>query len=61
MIKYENYCVFNVIIKQAFDSKPYLVDIVAALWAIDELKIELISVSRVGIGLNQIFWASIEN
>ena len=31
VIKYENHRVFNVIIKQSFDSKSYLVDIVAAL------------------------------
>ena len=65
VIKYENHCVFNVIIKQNFDSKPHLIDIVAALWALkhamDELKIESISVSRVGNGLNQISWVSIED
>ena len=65
VIKYENHCVFNIIIKQSFDSKPYLVDIVAALWALkhamDELKIESVSISRTGNGLNQISWSSIED
>ena len=64
VIKYEDNYVFNLIVKQSFDSKPYHKDIIAALWAfkyaMEELKIESISVSRVGNGLNQIFWPTIE-
>ena len=51
VIKYENHCVFNVIIKQSFDYKSYLVDIVAALWALkhamDELNIQSVQQERV--------------
>ena len=64
VIKYEHYCIFNVIVKQTFDSKPYLADIVSSLWALkyamDELKVESVNVSRVGNGLNQISWSTIE-
>ena len=64
-MKYKNHCVFHVIITQSFDSKPYLIDIVAALWALkhamDELKIESVNISRVGNGLYQISWSSIED
>ena len=64
VIKYEDNYVFNLIVKQSFDSKPYHKDIIAALWALkyamEELKIESISVSRVGNGLNQISWPTIE-
>ena len=64
VIKYEDNYVFNLIVKQSFDSKPYHKDIIAALWALkyamEELKIESISVSRVGNGLNQVSWPTIE-
>ena len=65
VIKYEHCCIFNVILKQTFDSKPYLADIVSSLWALkyamDELKVESVSVSRVGNGLNKISWSTIED
>ena len=62
--KYEEHCVFNLIIKETFDSKPYAVHISNALiglkHAMDELKINHASISRVGNGIHQISWSFIE-
>ena len=51
VIKYENYSVFYAIIKETFDSRPYLSDISDTLWALkhamNELQVKTISVSRI--------------
>ena len=65
VIKHENYCIFYLIIKQTFDSKPYLQDIIASIHglkvAMDSLKIKTVSISRIGNGFNQISWPTVES
>ena len=56
--KYDHQCVFNLIIKETFDSKPYIKYITDASMglklAMDELKYKTVSISRIGNGLIQI-------
>ena len=62
--RYEDQCVFHLIIKSTFDSKPYITDVINTLSALkiamNELNIKSASISRVGNGLNQISWPVIE-
>ena len=63
--KYNHLCVFYLIIKQNFDSKTYMTHILDAFiglkYAMNELKLNHFSISRIGNGLNQISWPLIEN
>ncbi|XP_051170097.1 uncharacterized protein LOC127287306 [Leptopilina boulardi] len=65
VFKYEDHCVFNMIIKPTFDSKPTYIDVISTLNALkvamDQLDIDSVNVSRVGNGLNQLSWPSIES
>lgn len=63
--KYEEFCVFNLVVKPTFDSKPSFTDVVSTLHALkvamDQMKITSVSISRVGNGLNQISWPNVES
>ena len=65
VIKYENYSVFHAVIKETFDSRPYLSDISNTLWALkhamNELQVKTISVSTIGNVLYHISWPCIES
>ena len=62
--RYEDQCVFHLIIKSTFDSKPYITDVINTLSALqiamNELNIKSAIISRVWNGLNQISWPVIE-